>query len=36
MQCDAEGARAAVVAALDLLATKRASRLPKKHGNMAL
>ncbi len=34
--CDAAGARAAVVAALDLLATKRASRLPKKHGNMAL
>jgi acetyl-CoA carboxylase carboxyltransferase component len=36
MQCDPEGARAAVVAAFDLLATKRASRLPKKHGNMAL
>lgn len=34
--CDAEGARAAVVAAFDLLATKRANRLPKKHGNMAL
>lgn len=34
--CDAEGARAAVAAAFDLLATKRANRLPKKHGNMAL
>ncbi|MBQ7860440.1 MAG: propionyl-CoA carboxylase [Faecalibacterium sp.] len=34
--CDAAGTRAAVIAALDLLATKRASRLPKKHGNMAL
>jgi len=34
--CDAAGARAAVIAALDMLATKRASRLPKKHGNMAL
>ncbi len=34
--CSAEGARAAVVAAFDLLATKRANRLPKKHGNMAL
>lgn len=34
--CDAAGVRATVIAALDLLATKRASRLPKKHGNMAL
>ena len=30
------GVRNAVIAALDMLATKRASRLPKKHGNMAL
>lgn len=36
MICQAADARAAVVTALDLLATKRASRLPKKHGNMAL
>lgn len=36
MTCDAAGARAAVIAALDVLSTKRASRLPKKHGNMAL
>lgn len=36
MICEAAGARAGVVAALELLATKRASRLPKKHGNMAL
>lgn len=28
--------RATVLAALDVLSTKRASRLPKKHGNMAL
>ncbi len=34
--CDAADARAAVIAALELLSTKRASRLPKKHGNMAL
>lgn len=34
--CEAANARAAVVAALELLSTKRASRLPKKHGNMAL
>ena len=27
---------ASVVAALELLSTKRAARLPKKHGNMAL
>lgn len=33
---DAAGARAALVAALDMLAGKRAQRLPKKHGNMAL
>ncbi len=32
----AANVRSAVIAALDLLATKRASRLPKKHGNMAL
>ena len=36
LSCDAAGVRGAVVAALDMLATKRASRLPKKHGNMAL
>ena len=36
MACDAAGVRAAVVAALDMLRTKRAARLPKKHGNMAL
>ena len=36
MICDAANARASVVAALELLSTKRASRLPKKHGNMAL
>ena len=29
-------ARASVVAAFELLSTKRAARLPKKHGNMAL
>ena len=34
--CDPAGVRAAVVAALDMLRTKRAARLPKKHGNMAL
>lgn len=33
---DAAGARAALVSALDILASKRAQRLPKKHGNMAL
>ena len=33
---DAAGARAALVNALDILASKRAQRLPKKHGNMAL
>lgn len=36
MLCDAANARASVVSALELLSTKRASRLPKKHGNMAL
>lgn len=36
MVCAAADARASVVAALELLSTKRASRLPKKHGNMAL
>ncbi len=36
MACTPTGARAAVVAALDILRTKRAARLPKKHGNMAL
>ncbi len=33
---DAAGARAALANALDILASKRAQRLPKKHGNMAL
>ena len=36
MSCDAANVRASVVAALELLSTKRAARLPKKHGNMAL
>ena len=36
LSCAAGDVRAAVVAALDMLATKRAVRLPKKHGNMAL
>ena len=36
MTCDAANVRAGVVAALELLSTKRAARLPKKHGNMAL
>lgn len=31
-----DGARQAVVNVLDMLSTKRAQRLPKKHGNMAL
>lgn len=30
------GVRGAVLSALDMLATKRGSRMPKKHGNMAL
>lgn len=32
----ASGVRAAVASALDMLATKRVQRMPKKHGNMAL
>ena len=36
MVCEAANARASVVAAFELLSTKRAARLPKKHGNMAL
>ena len=36
MSCDATNVRSSVVAALELLSTKRAARLPKKHGNMAL
>ena len=36
LTCDAANVRASVVAALELLSTKRAARLPKKHGNMAL
>ena len=36
MVCDAANVRSSVVAALELLSTKRAARLPKKHGNMAL
>lgn len=34
--CEAGAVRSCVVAALDMLSTKRATRLPKKHGNMAL
>lgn len=33
---EAADVRATLVAALDMLATKRTQRLPKKHGNMAL
>lgn len=33
---DAANVRGTLVAALDMLASKRAQRLPKKHGNMAL
>ncbi len=33
---DAAGVRTQVVAALDMLGSKRVQRLPKKHGNMAL
>ena len=33
---DAAAVRATVVAALDMLSTKRTQRLPKKHGNMSL
>lgn len=33
---DAENVRSCVAAALDMLSTKRAQRMPKKHGNMAL
>ncbi len=33
---DPAGVRGAVLSALDMLATKRASRMPKKHGNMSL
>ncbi len=36
MVCAPADTRATVVATMDLLATKRATRLPKKHGNMAL
>ncbi len=36
MACAPADVRGTVVAALDMLATKRAARLPKKHGNMAL
>jgi acetyl-CoA carboxylase carboxyltransferase component len=36
MSCDAANVRGCIVGALDMLATKRAARLPKKHGNMAL
>ncbi len=36
LRCAAADLRGTVVAALDMLATKRAARLPKKHGNMAL
>ena len=33
---DAAAVRATLVAALDMLSTKRTQRLPKKHGNMSL
>ena len=33
---DGKTVRATLVAALDMLSTKRARRLPKKHGNMSL
>lgn len=36
MAVPASGVRAAVAGALDMLATKRVQRMPKKHGNMAL
>ncbi len=36
LRCAAADVRGTVVAAMDILATKRAARLPKKHGNMAL
>ena len=36
LRCAAADVRGTVAAALDMLATKRAARLPKKHGNMAL
>ena len=36
LACAAGDVRGTVVAALDMLSTKRAARLPKKHGNMAL
>ena len=34
--CDPSGAYGAAVQALQMMRTKRAARLPKKHGNMAL
>lgn len=36
MICAPEAARSTVAQAMELLASKRATRLPKKHGNMAL
>ena len=36
ISCAGSDVRAAVVGAMDMLATKRATRMPKKHGNMAL
>ncbi len=36
MTATADAVRSAVVGAVDILATKRVQRLPKKHGNMSL
>ena len=36
VRCAASDVRSTLVAALEMLSTKRAVRLPKKHGNMAL
>ena len=36
MAVKADEVRGAVVSALDMTASKRVQRLPKKHGNMAL
>ncbi len=36
MVCDAQNLRGALVASMEILANKRAVRLPKKHANMAL
>ena len=36
LTADAASLRGTVVAALDILGTKRVQRLPKKHGNLSL